>query len=89
MIEKKPNFSDEIHYPENVKKYDLSKPPVKQTKNVVRLTHLFSGVLLSLLRKGHKLNKINMDGLKPPYILLSNHMQWMDFSVLLKDDCLQ
>lgn len=76
------NFTGEINYPENIEKYDLSKPPVRQTKNVVRLTHLFSGVLLSLIRKGHKLEKVNMDGLKPPYILLSNHMQWIDFPIL-------
>ena len=82
MIDNKPFFTDEINYPKNIKKYDLSKPPVKQTKNIVRFSHLFSGVLLSMLRKGHKLNKINMDGLKPPYILLSNHMQWMDFPIL-------
>ncbi len=82
MNDNKPFLTDEINYPENTKKYDLSKPPVRQTKNVVRLTHLFSGVLLSLLRKGHKIEKINMDGLKPPYILLSNHMQWMDFPIL-------
>lgn len=82
MNENKTTFSDEINYPKNVKKYDLSKPPVKQTKNVVRLTHLFSSVLLPLLRKGHTIEKINMDGLKPPYILLSNHMQWMDFPIL-------
>ena len=82
MTDNKPFFSDEIKYPENTKKYDLSKPPVKQTKNVVRLIHLLSRVLLSFIRKGHKIEKINMDGLKPPYILLSNHMQWMDFPVL-------
>ncbi len=78
----KPYFEDMINYPENTKKYDLSKPPVKQTENVVRLIHLLSRVLLSLLRKGHKIEKINMEGLKPPYILLSNHMQWMDFPIL-------
>lgn len=82
MTDNNLNFTSEIKYPDNIEKYDLSKPPVRQTKNVVRLTHLFSGILLSLLRKGHKLEKINMDGLKPPYILLSNHMQWMDFPIL-------
>lgn len=82
MNENKKTFTDEICYPKNIKKYDLSKPPVKQTKNVVRLTHLFSSALLPLLRKGHTIEKINMDGLKPPYILLSNHMQWMDFPIL-------
>ena len=78
----KPYFTDKINYPENTKKYDLSKPPVKQTKNVVRLIHLLSRVLLSFIRKGYKIEKINMDGLKPPYILLSNHLQWMDFPIL-------
>ena len=82
MTDNKPYFTDEINYPKNTKKYDLSKPPVRQTKNVVRLTHLFSSVLLSLIRMGHKIEKINMDGLKPPYMLLSNHMQWMDFPIL-------
>ena len=62
MTNNKLNFTGEINYPENIEKYDLSKPPVRQTKNVVRLTHLFSGVLLSLIRKGHKLEKVNMDG---------------------------
>lgn len=82
MTDKKTTFTDEINYSKNVKKYDLSKPPVRQTKNTVRLTHLFSSVFLPLLRKGHTIERINMEGLKPPYILLSNHMQWMDFSVL-------
>lgn len=82
MINDKYLFAEEICYPDNVKRYDLSKPPIKQTKTVLRCTRLFSNVLLPLLRKGHKIEKFNMDGLKPPYILLSNHMQWMDFAVL-------
>ena len=75
-------YMEEVCYPDNVKKYDLSKPPIKQSKTALLLTRLFSKALLPLLRKGHKLKKINMDGLNPPYILLSNHMQWMDFAVL-------
>lgn len=78
----KKSYMEEVCYPDNVKKYDLSKPPVKQSKTTLLLTRLFSKALLPLLRKGHKIEKINMDGLKPPYILLSNHMQWMDFAVL-------
>ena len=73
MTEKTTLIPNEIHYPENIKKYDLSKPPVRQTKNVVRLTHLFSSVLLPLIRMGHRIEKINMEGLKPPYMLLSKH----------------
>lgn len=82
MTNNKYLFAEEICYPDNVKRYDLSKPPIKQTKTVLRCTRLFSNVLLPLLRKGHKIEKFNMDGLKPPYILLSNHMQWMDFAIL-------
>ncbi len=75
-------YTEEVCYPDNVKKYDISKPPIKQSAIASFFTKIFSKVLLSLLRKGHKLEKINMDGLKPPYILLSNHMQFMDFAVL-------
>ena len=75
---------NEINYPKNIKRYDLSKPPVRQSKGIVKLTYLFSNILLSLIRKGYKIEKINMDNLKLPYILLSNHMQWMDFPILLK-----
>ena len=75
-------FSEEVSYPDNVKKYNLSKPPIKQSNMALLFTRLLSKALLPLIRKGHKLEKINMNGLKPPYILLSNHMQFMDFAVL-------
>ncbi len=84
MNENKKILAEEVCYSNKVKKYDLSKPPVKQTKNSVRATHLFSSVLLPLIRKGYTIEKINMDGLKPPYILLSNHLQFMDFAVLFQ-----
>ena len=76
------NYLEEVKYPDNVKKYDISTPPIKQSATASIFTKIFSKVLLSLLRKGHTLEKINMDNLKSPYILLSNHMQWMDFPVL-------
>ncbi len=82
MNEKHSIPTEEIYYPDSIKKYDLSKPPIKQTDGAVRFAHLFSSVLLPLIRKGHKIEKINMAELKPPYILLSNHMQFMDFAVL-------
>ena len=31
--------------------------------------------------KKYKIEKINMEGLKPPYILLSNHMYFVDFEL--------
>lgn len=81
-MENKKVYFEEVCYPDSVKKYDFSKPPIKQSQTALLLTRLFSKVLLPLLRKGHKLEKINMDGLKPPYILLANHMQFMDFAIL-------
>ncbi|MBQ8765514.1 MAG: hypothetical protein IJZ16_01800 [Clostridia bacterium] len=84
MNENKNSLAGEIKYDDNVKRYDLSKPPVKQTKNVQRLTKLTSKALLPLIRKGHTIEKINMEGLEPPYILLANHMQFMDFPILFE-----
>jgi DNA-directed RNA polymerase subunit RPC12/RpoP len=34
-----------------------------------------------LLFKKHKVEKINMEGLKPPYMILSNHMSFVDFEL--------
>ena len=34
-----------------------------------------------MLFKKHKVEKINMEGLKPPYMLLSNHMYFIDFEL--------
>ena len=34
-----------------------------------------------LIGKKYKIEKINMEGLKPPYMLLSNHMYFIDFEL--------
>ena len=73
-----------IEYPENVEKYDTSKPPIRQKKLYKNLVYFLSNVFLSVIRAGYTIEKINMEGLKPPYILLSNHMQIMDFCVSFK-----
>jgi len=36
---------------------------------------------IALIGKKYKVEKINMEGLKPPYILLSNHMHFIDFEL--------
>ena len=36
---------------------------------------------LCLLNKNYKVEKINMEGLKPPYMVLSNHMYFIDFKL--------
>ena len=50
----KKSYMEEVCYSDNVKKYDLSKPPIKQSKTALLLTRLLSKALLPLLRKGHK-----------------------------------
>ena len=34
-----------------------------------------------LIGKKYKVEKINMEGLKPPYMMLSNHMYFIDFEL--------
>ena len=37
---------------------------------------------MMLIGKEHKVEKFNMEGLKPPYLLLSNHMSFVDFELV-------
>ena len=78
------DFLTEIIYPDTVEKYNSAKPPLKQSDFVTKLAHFVSSVLLSFLRKGYKIEKFNMEDLKPPYILLINHMQPIDFCTMFK-----
>ena len=77
-------FSTEVIYPDNVEKYNSAKPPLKQSDLVTKLACFVSSVILSLVRKGYKIEKFNMDDLKPPYILLINHSQSLDFCTMFK-----
>ena len=65
---------------ENIPRYDMKKPPMRQ--------HLrpLMWVLCApdLIKHKNKLTKVNMDGIKPPYILLCNHNAFMDFKVATK-----
>lgn len=76
---------DYIVYPENIKIYLPPTMPIKQKnfyKNTVYNISCF--ILKFIVRGGSKIDKIDMDGLKPPYILLSNHTQFADFLVSFK-----
>ena len=59
------------------KRFDMKKPPFRQ--------HLRPLIWLlcapSLLLHRSRLTKINMEGVKPPYLLLCNHNAFMDFKV--------
>ncbi len=70
-----------IDYPADVKKYDTSKLPKRQAFRYTVLIRVASQLALWSLKKGYKIEKIGVEGLKPPYILLSNHMQFIDFPI--------
>ncbi len=64
------------------KRFDMKKPPVR--------TNLFFRTILYVLCApdwlSHKsvVKKYNVDGLKPPFILLGNHNAFLDFKVAIK-----
>lgn len=68
----------DVNY-KNKKRYNSGKRPIRQPLIIVFLIWLLSKIVL--MGKKHKLEKINMEGLKPPYILLSNHMYFIDFEL--------
>ncbi|MBR7133124.1 MAG: hypothetical protein IKD04_06280 [Clostridia bacterium] len=68
----------EVNY-KNKKYYNTSKYPIRQPLIIVWLIWLLSK--LALIGKEYKVEKINMEGLKPPYMLLSNHMYFIDFEL--------
>ncbi|MBP3633500.1 MAG: hypothetical protein J6J43_02875 [Oscillospiraceae bacterium] len=68
----------EVNY-KNKKRYKTAKYPIRQPVIIVWLIWLLSK--FALLGKRYKVEKINMEGLKPPYLLLSNHMYFIDFEL--------
>lgn len=68
----------DVNYKKN-KYYNTSKYPIRQPLFIVGLIWILSK--FALIGKKYKVEKINMDGLKPPYMLLSNHMCFIDFEL--------
>ena len=68
---------DEVPYAKNVKHYDTSKLPMTQAGIFTFAIFAMSKILM--IGQKYKVEKINMEGIKPPYILLSNHMYFVDF----------
>ena len=62
------------------KRYKTAKYPIRQPLFFVGLIWVLSKILL--LDKKYKVEKINMEGLKPPYMVLSNHMSFIDFELV-------
>lgn len=68
----------EVNY-KNKKRYKTAKYPIRQPLFFTYLIWLLSKI--SLFGKNYKVEKINMEGLKPPYMVLSNHMYFIDFKL--------
>ena len=68
----------DVNY-KNKRRTNLAKYPIRQPLFFVGLIWLLSKMLL--IGKKYKIEKINMEGLKPPYIILSNHMYFVDFEL--------
>ncbi len=75
-------IKDYIVYPDDIEIYIPPTIPTKQNKLYKNLVYILCAVISKVcIRKGSKIEKVNMKGLKPPYIVLSNHTQFADFLV--------
>ena len=68
----------DVNY-KNKKRYNLAHYPIRQPKIIVYLIWLLSR--LTMPKVPWKVEKIHMEGLKPPYMMLSNHMYFVDFKL--------
>jgi len=68
----------EVNYA-NKKRYKTARYPLHQGKFWTGLIWLLSRMML--IGKDYKVEKINMEGLKAPYLMLSNHMHFIDFEL--------
>ena len=66
-----------------VKKYDFSKRPRKPSRFWMWMARTFA---MPLYYRGRKISvsRINMDGIKPPYLLLCTHAGMIDFPVMYR-----
>ena len=78
MEENKIQGNIEVNY-KNKKRYKLAKYPIRQPLFFTGLIRVLSW--FALIGKKYKVEKINMEGLKPPYMILSNHMYFIDFEL--------
>ena len=63
-------------------KFDMTRPYIKQ-KNYARPFIWAIGYIQDFIHLG-KIEKVNMKGIKPPYILLCNHNAFFDFYIMSK-----
>ncbi len=68
----------EVNY-KNKKRYNTARYPMRQNFFLTLLIWVLSK--FAFIGKKYKIEKINMEGLKPPYLMLSNHMYFVDFEL--------
>ena len=68
----------DVNY-KNKKRYNTAHYPIRQPIIIVWLIWLLSKI--ALIGKKHNVELIDMEGLKPPYMMLSNHMYFIDFEL--------
>ena len=68
----------DVNY-KNKKRYKTAKYPIRQPRFFTGLIWCLSKMML--LGKKYKIEKFNMEGLNPPYMMLSNHMYFIDFEL--------
>lgn len=67
-----------VNYKNN-KRYNTARYPIRQSKFITWLIHFLCTIGLS--KRKYKIEKIGMEGLKPPYFMLSNHQYFVDFQL--------
>ena len=65
---------------DDVKRFDMKKPPERQ--KLRWLMKIIAGITTA--KQGQIIHKVNMEGIKPPYILMGNHNSYYDLMVLHK-----
>ena len=79
FMEQKMTNTCDVRYKKD-KHYNTAKYPIRQPLYLTGLIRVLSAIMLC--GKKRKVEKINMEGLKPPYMILSNHMSFIDFELL-------
>ena len=69
----------EVNY-KNKKRFNTAVYPIRQPRALTWLIWFLSK--MAFIGKKYKIEKINMDGLKGPYFMLSNHMYFVDFELV-------
>ena len=68
----------EVNY-KNKKRFNTAKYPIRQPLIIVLLIWVLSK--FALLFTKYKIEKVNMENLKGPYLMLSNHQYFVDFEL--------